>query len=604
MLLILSVVSVQLITKSGIIEKAKLATLKHEIAKYDEELKLYIVAHREEVNKSPINTSGYENIKKYIPSFKKKYEDKLKISNNKLVYMNDNVSDAEREIFDNAGIGSDEMTQIYYLDENNKEQVLEINDAEISNTSFTNAGINKTQITKIVFGSSCKNIKYEAFGWCTSIKKLEIPNAGNINFANNSFVGCTGLEEVILGEVGKPVKKLNSEMFYGCNQNNLTIKVYVEDEVTSLAGAPWGATKATIEYYSAKTGELVNLIIGNKYQGNQEIDWTEIPNADKITKINPSAFKDCYNLALTSLPSKITKIENNAFTSCKNLKIDKIPEEITQIGYEAFGWCTSIKRLEIPNAGNTNFANSSFVVCKGLEEVILGKVGKPVKKLNSQMFDGCNQNNLTIKVYVEDEVTSLAGAPWGATKATIEYYSAKTGELVNLIIGNKYQGNQEIDWTEIPNADKITKINPSAFKDCYNLALTSLPSKITKIENNAFTSCKNLKIDKIPEEITQIGYEAFGWCTSIKRLEIPNAGNTNFANSSFVVCKGLEEVILGKVGKPVKKLNSQMFDGCNQNNLTIKVYVEGEVTSLAGAPWGATKAIIEYYSATTGEKIK
>ena len=220
------------------------------------------------------------------------------------------------------------------------------------------------------------------------------------------------------------------------------------------------------------------------------------------------------------------------------------------------------------------------------------------------MFYGCNQNNLTIKVYVEDEVTSLAGAPWGATKATIEYYSAKTGELVNLIIGNKYQGNQEIDWTEIPNADKITKINPSAFKDCYNLALTSLPSKITKIENNAFTSCKNLKIDKIPEEITQIGYEAFGWCTSIKRLEIPNAGNINFANSSFAVCKGLEEVILGKVGKPVKKLNSQMFGGCNQNNLTIKVYVEDEITSLAGAPWGATKAIIEYYSATTGEKIK
>ena len=95
-LLILSVVSVQLITKSGIIEKAKLATLKHEIAKYDEELKLYIVAHREEVNKNPINTSGYENMKKYISSFKKKYEDKLKISNNKLGYMNDNVSDAER----------------------------------------------------------------------------------------------------------------------------------------------------------------------------------------------------------------------------------------------------------------------------------------------------------------------------------------------------------------------------------------------------------------------------------------------------------------------------------------------------------------------------
>ena len=135
-LLILSAVSVQLITKSEIIEKSKLATLKHEIAQYDEELKLYTIAHREEVNKNPINTSGYENMKKYIPSFKKKYEDKLKIINNGLAFFEDNVTEEEKKLLENIGIRSDEMTQIYYLDENNKEQVLEINDAVISETSY------------------------------------------------------------------------------------------------------------------------------------------------------------------------------------------------------------------------------------------------------------------------------------------------------------------------------------------------------------------------------------------------------------------------------------------------------------------------------------
>lgn len=278
-LLILSVVSVQLITKSGIIEKAKLATLKHEIAKYDEELKLYIVAHREEVNKNPINTSGYENMKKYISSFKKKYEDKLKISNNKLGYMNDNVSDAERELFNNAEIRSDEMTQIYYLDENNKEQVLEINDSAISETSYTSKNIAKEKITKLMIGSSCEKIETRAFENCTSISSITIDTtntvaisawtfkdcsnlvtlkATNVSFPlAGPFENCTSLQDVELGSKEHMMEKYITSWvapFSGCPNEKLIIKVYMNRD-------------ANIEK-NLKTGNNATIIILDS-NGNQ-----------------------------------------------------------------------------------------------------------------------------------------------------------------------------------------------------------------------------------------------------------------------------------------------------------------------------------------------
>ena len=323
-----------------------------------------------------------------------------------------------------------EPTLIYYLDSNSEEQILVTKEATINSTTYTNVGIDKTQITKVVFGNSCTEIGPRAFYECASIERLEIPNAGNTGYGYQAFAFCTGLKEVIAGGIGKPAKEFGATTFAACQQSDLTIKVYIEEGVTSLAKEPWGATSATIEYYSSTTGELVNLVLGREYQGNTEINWTEIPNADKVTKIRGDAFNGCTNLSITSLPNNIKSIEGSTFRDCANIKIEKIPEGVTLIGPYAFYKCTSIERLEIPNAGNTSYGYQPFALCTGLKEVILGEIGKPVSDFGT-IFAACQQKNLTIKVYVEDGVTSLANAPWGATNAKVEYYSATTGELIS-----------------------------------------------------------------------------------------------------------------------------------------------------------------------------
>ena len=449
-LLILSVVSVQLITKSGIIEKAKLATLKHEIAKYDEELKLYIVAHREEVNKNPINTSGYENMKKYIPSFKKKYEDKLKISNNKLVYMNDNVSDAERELFNNAGIGSDKMTQIYYLDENNKEQVLEINDAAISETSYTSKNIAKEKITKLMIGSSCKKIETSAFENCTGITSITIDTtntvtlghwcfqncsslttikATNIIIEEKTFGNCTNLIKAEFGSKDHMIEKIEwwQVPFKGCTNNELIIKIYMNRNTESEKNLKSGNNATIIQYSSS--GEENNIIIGQKYKGT-DITWEslsefeEIQNVDKITEIRDNAFEGCKKLKITKLPTNLVTIGDSAFKGCENIKISEIPKSVTSIGVSAFENCTGITSITIDTTNTVALSYRSFQNCSSLttikatniiiEEKTFGncinlskaEIGSKehmIEKLEwwQVPFSGCTNINFEITVYME-----------------------------------------------------------------------------------------------------------------------------------------------------------------------------------------------------------
>ena len=125
--------------------------------------------------------------------------------------------------------------------------------------------------------------------------------------------------------------------------------------------------------------------------------------------------------------------------------------------------------------------------------------------------------------------------------------------------------DRSISGTELPEAlEELTVIDYSAFKGCEQLALASLPKKTTRIENYAFEQCFNLAITSIPEPVTDIGFMAFGYCTNLTSITFE--------------------------GTP-KNINSSAFSSCT-NLTTINVpWAEGEV---AGAPWGATNATINY----------
>lgn len=154
-----------------------------------------------------------------------------------------------------------------------------------------------------------------------------------------------------------------------------------------------------------------------------------------ITQISGSdAFRGCTTLAITSLPDSITSIGYRAFDGCTSLALTHLPQNISTVGGSAFAQCTGIKftylnLLEIPSTmcygctglttltfgtGVKYIDDQAFYYCTGLTSVTFQ--GTPTTI--SSCFVGCS--NLTT-INVPWSQGAVAGAPWGAGNATINY---------------------------------------------------------------------------------------------------------------------------------------------------------------------------------------
>lgn len=139
---------------------------------------------------------------------------------------------------------------------------------------------------------------------------------------------------------------------------------------------------------------------------------TSLPSG--VTKIGNYAFNGCTNLALTSLPDGITYIGTYAFQDCTNLALTSLPSGITIINNYAFSSCKHLALTSLPN-GLNSINENAFLGCTGLTSITFE--GTPTT-IASTAFNGCT-NLIDIKVpWAEGAV---AGAPWGATNATITY---------------------------------------------------------------------------------------------------------------------------------------------------------------------------------------
>lgn len=121
-LLILAGVTISSLTKeNGILNKADSAKFNSEIAKYKEELNLEIL-NEEATNlgdrSEKINVTEGDEIKKYIPSFDKgKYEGKLIIRNDKLVYIGQGDKEEYRKAVENDLLEDGELINDEILEE-------------------------------------------------------------------------------------------------------------------------------------------------------------------------------------------------------------------------------------------------------------------------------------------------------------------------------------------------------------------------------------------------------------------------------------------------------------------------------------------------------
>lgn len=163
------------------------------------------------------------------------------------------------------------------------------------------------------------------------------------------------------------------------------------------------------------------------------LEMVSIP--ETTTTIGNYSFGECAKLALAGLPDSIESIGKNAFHKCKALAITNLPKNLTTIGDSAF-MESSIAISEIPD-GVTSIGERVFQSCNQVGDDIifpesLLTVGNMVfawASIKSVTFKGTpdsihsgafsSSGVSTINVaWAENEV---AGAPWGARDATINY---------------------------------------------------------------------------------------------------------------------------------------------------------------------------------------
>lgn len=184
--------------------------------------------------------------------------------------------------------------------------------------------------------------------------------------------------------------------------------------------------------------------------------------------------------------------------------------------------------------------------------------------------------SLTISANGTYDITKYA-----STTVNIPSESANSDKIAKAQIENNKSGYSGV--TALPAG--LTEVKASCFYDS-NIAITSIPDTVTKINSYAFGNCDKMKLYALPSSLTYLGDQAFVGCDNIYVSEIP-AGVT-YVGSSFPTKAG---TVTFK-GTPTSIATDAFFSFGSFAVTTINCpWAEG---AIAGAPWGAANAKINY----------
>ena len=389
---------------------------------------------------------------------------------------------------------------------------------------------------KVTYGGNTytiTSIGNSAFNTCANLTLTSLPD-GVTSIGNDAFRNCIKLA---LTSLPDGVTSIGNSAFFSCSNLALTS---LPDGVTSIGGGAFSGCKR-LALTSLPDG--VTSIGSSTFSNCTNLALTSLPSG--VKSIGNSAFFKCTNLALTSLPDGVTSIEKDAFNNCTNLALTSLPSGVKNIGNSAFSRCTNLALTSLPS-GLTSIGDNAFQGCTSLTSLSI--LGSPT--IGNNAFQDCT-NLKTIYNYGTTPITTTsyglnADRVLSMSMVGVLEYTFDSTTSTATVTGYA----PSIDWTtftSIPNTViyggttyTVTGIGTEAFKNCTNLALTSLPSGLTSIEQSAFQGCTNLALTELPAGVTNIGSSAFFGCTDLHSIILigsPTIGTDAFQNT------GIKEVL-------------------------------------------------------------
>lgn len=400
-------------------------------------------------------------------------------------------------------------------------------------------------VESVVIGNSVTDVPDSLFAGCLNLKSLVLGD-GLIRIGKNAFQGCTGLTELI---IPNNVTIIDSYAFEGCT--NLTA-ITLGNNVTSIGQSA---------FENCTILETVNLGAG-------------------VKEIGDNAFNNCTAISTLMLPDSITTVGEKAFYNCCISGTLTIPENVSYIGEDAF-YGNSVTTViynaqkcymsfydEYLDPDSSSFDNhvavwNDFSLFPNCTEIIFGdnvtfiptsliannanitSVNLPdnLQRIQPLAFRNCS--SLT-EITLPESITSVGfcafeNTPW----------------LNNQPNGILYIGGVAYDyigysWSveEIVIKPGTTRIESSAFADCYNLNSIIIPEGVTSIGDSAFSGCERLTTITLPDTVSDIGNSAFNGCDNLIAINIGDNNEKYLSDDGVLYNKEKTELIDYPDGKP------------------------------------------------------
>lgn len=138
----------------------------------------------------------------------------------------------------------------------------------------------------------------------------------------------------------------------------------------------------------------------------------------QITELPHYCFRYCGIQSIT-IPHSVSTLDDSCFSDCGDLQSITIPNSVISLGIGCFSHCESLTEVifeepcQITELPQSCFSNEYYTTTNQIKEIT---IPSSITIINDKCFYNCPQ--LTT-ITINKPENSIAGAPWGATNATI-----------------------------------------------------------------------------------------------------------------------------------------------------------------------------------------
>ena len=356
---------------------------------------------------------------------------------------------------------------------------------------------------------SVKSVGYWAFGNCSDLTSITIPNSVT-RIGNFAFENCSGLTSIT---IPNSVTSIGIGVFSGCSS------------LTSIQVETGNTTYDSRDNCNAIIETATNTLIA----GCQN---TTIPNS--VTSIEADAFFGCTKMTSITIPNSVTSIGSSAFEGCSGLTSFTIPNVLTTISPATFRDCSGLTSIIIPESV-TSILCDAFTDCSSLADITfpsnLSYIDFSDDDGSEFVFDGTAwyKNQPDGMVYAGNVAYRYKGSMPANTKITLR--DGTLGIGAGAFEHNAVPSNGNLSSITIPAS--VTTIGDYAFYGCSGL--TSVVSKIKEpfnLSDVAFKGISSNCVLTVPKG-KRDAYIAAGWTTDVFEGGVVEETEVEIGSSSY-----------------------------------------------------------------------